>query len=263
MNKKTNKNNIVLITGASGHIGSAIAEDFAKNNSDLILVDLCEKDLSKLKMKLAKKYNINIYIFDCDLGIETQLDSLVKKISKEFKIIDTIINSIGMVGTDNMTGWNTSYKNQARDSWQKCLDVNLSSIFFLVKNLYKKMHKSRNPSIVNISSMYGIIGPDWDLYDGTEINNPAAYSVSKAGLIHMTKWLASTLSPKIRVNCISPGGVQRNQSKKFIKKYESRTLLKRMATENDIVGPVRFLASPAASYITGENLIVDGGWTVT
>ena len=95
-------------------------------------------------MKLAKKYNVNIYIFDCDLGIETQLDSLVKKISKEFKIIDTIINSIGMVGTDNMTGWNTSYKNQARDSWQKCLDVNLSSIFFLVKNLYKKMYKSRN-----------------------------------------------------------------------------------------------------------------------
>ena len=108
MNKKTNKNNIVLITGASGHIGSAIAEDFAKNNSDLILVDLCEKDLSKLKMKLAKKYNINIYIFDCDMSIQNQLDDLVKKISKEFKIIDTIINSIGMVGTDKMTGWNTS-----------------------------------------------------------------------------------------------------------------------------------------------------------
>ena len=130
MNKKTNKNNIVLITGASGHIGSAIAEDFAKNNSDLILVDLHEKDLSKLKMKLVKKYNINIHIFDCDMGVQTQLDDLVKKISKEFKIIDTIINSIGMVGTDKMTGWNTSYKNQARDSWQKCLDVNLSSIFF-------------------------------------------------------------------------------------------------------------------------------------
>ena len=130
MNKKTNKNNIVLITGASGHIGSAIAEDFAKNNSDLILVDLHEKDLSKLKMKLVKKYNINIHIFDCDMGVQIQLDDLVKKISKEFKIIDTIINSIGMVGTDKMTGWNTSYKNQARDSWQKCLDVNLSSIFF-------------------------------------------------------------------------------------------------------------------------------------
>ena len=87
MSKKTSKNNIVLITGASGHIGSVIAEDFAKNNSDLILVDLYEKDLSKLKMKLAKKYNINIYIFDCDMSIQNQLDDLVKKISKEFKIM--------------------------------------------------------------------------------------------------------------------------------------------------------------------------------
>ena len=124
------------------------------------------------------------------------------------------------------------------------------------------MFKSKNASIINISSIYGVCAPDWDLYKDTEINNPAAYSVSKAGIVHMTKWLASTLGPKIRVNCVSPGGVYRNQSSKFIKKYESKTLLKRMATEKDIVGPVVFLSSPAASYITGINLLVDGGWTI-
>ena len=124
------------------------------------------------------------------------------------------------------------------------------------------MHKSDNASIVNISSIYGVSAPDWELYKGTNINNPGAYSVSKAGVVHMTKWLASTLSPKIRVNCVSPGGVYRKQSEKFVKKYESRTLLKRMATEKDIVGPVVFLSSSSASYITGENLIVDGGWTI-
>ena len=86
--------------------------------------------------------------------------------------------------------------------------------------------------------------------------------MSKAGVDHMTKWLASTLSPKIRVNCVSPGGIYRKQSEKFVKKFNSRTLLKRMATEKDIVGPVVFLSSSSASYITGENLIVDGGWTI-
>ena len=262
MNKKIRRNNIVLITGAAGHIGSAIAEDFAKKNSDLILIDIDKKNLSKLKSKLSKKYNSKINIFICDMAIQSQLDNLIKEILKEFKIIDTIINSIGMVGTDKMAGWNTKYEHQNRDSWKKCIDINLSSIFFLIQNIYKRMQKSKNPSIVNISSIYGIIGPDLDLYSGTEIYNPGAYSISKAGVVHMTKWLASTLSPKIRVNCVSPGGVYRNQSSKFIKKYVSRTLLKRMATESDIVGPVVFLASSDALYITGANLIVDGGWTI-
>ena len=256
------KNNLVLITGGAGHIGEAIAKEFANLKSDLILIDIDKKHLEKTKLMIEKTYNVSVHTYDCDMSNYKQLNSLTTKLLKKFTIIDTIINSIGMVGTSKMSGWNEIYDKQNKDSWKKCLDTNLSSIFFLIQKIYKRMHKSKNPSIINISSIYGVVGPDWSLYSGTEINNPAAYSISKAGIVHMTKWLASTLAPKIRVNCISPGGLYRNQSNKFKKKYISRTLLKRMASEKDIVGPVIFLASPSASYITGENIMVDGGWTV-
>tara|TARA_Y100000768_G_scaffold64460_1_gene44506 strand:+ start:16782 stop:17564 length:783 start_codon:yes stop_codon:yes gene_type:complete len=254
--------NTVLITGGAGFIGAAVSEEMARLNSDLILVDINKKNLDALKKKLCSKYDCKVDIFNCDMSNTNELSSLVSQISKKYKRIDTIINSVGMVGTDKMKGWNTGFDNQGIEAWQKCLDINLSSIFFLIQKLYKKMQKSDNASIVNISSIYGISAPDWELYKGTNINNPGAYSVSKAGVVHMTRWLASTLSPKIRVNCVSPGGVYRNQSEKFVKKYKSRTLLNRMATEKDIVGPVVFLSSSSASYITGENVIVDGGWTI-
>ncbi len=254
--------NTVLITGGAGFIGAAVSEEMARLNSDLILVDINKKNLDALKKKLCSKYDCKVDIFNCDMSNTNELSSLVSQISKKHKRIDTIINSVGMVGTDKMKGWNTGFDNQGIEAWQKCLDINLSSIFFLIQKLYKKMQKSDNASIVNISSIYGISAPDWELYKGTNINNPGAYSVSKAGVVHMTRWLASTLSPKIRVNCVSPGGVYRNQSEKFVKKYKSRTLLNRMATEKDIVGPVVFLSSDSASYITGENVIVDGGWTI-
>ena len=94
------------------------------------------------------------------------------------------------------------------------------------------------------------------------MNNPAAYSVSKAGLTYLSKWLASSLAPKIRINSISPGGIFRNQDKKFVRKYIEKTLLKRMATEDDIAGCVAFLLSSLSSYITGQDIIVDGGWGI-
>jgi NAD(P)-dependent dehydrogenase (short-subunit alcohol dehydrogenase family) len=115
-------------------------------------------------------------------------------------------------------------------------------------------------NIINIGSIYGELGPDWSLYEGTSMANPAAYSASKGGLIQLTRWLATTLAPNIRVNAISPGGIFRNQPDVFVKRYEGRTPLARMATENDFRGAVAYLASDMSSYVTGKNMMVDGGW---
>jgi NAD(P)-dependent dehydrogenase (short-subunit alcohol dehydrogenase family) len=125
------------------------------------------------------------------------------------------------------------------------------------------MQNTKDAAIVNIGSTYGVVAPDWGLYEGTEIGSPAAYSVSKAGLIHLTKWLATTLAPAIRVNCVSPGGISRNQPEAFVRRYSSRTPLGKMGTENDVASAACFLASPQASYITGQNLVVDGGYTLS
>ena len=211
---------------------------------------------------MNKKYKISVDTYLCDLSNQDMMINLCKDINKKYKKIDTVINSVGIVGTDEMQGWNEKFEKQSYDAWNKCMQVNLSSIFFMIQKIYKKLEKSKNPSIINIASIYGVRAPDWYIYKNTNINNPAAYSVSKAGIVHMTKWLASALAPKIRVNAISPGGIFRNQQKLFVKKYIDKTLLKRMAIEDDIVGPVVFLSSTSASYITGQNLIVDGGWTI-
>ena len=121
---------------------------------------------------------------------------------------------------------------------------------------------SKYASVINIGSIYGMFGPDLSIYEDTELNNPAAYSASKGGLIQLSRWLSTVLAPKIRVNCISPGGILRNQPEIFVKRYVDKTPLKRMGSESDIAGAVVYLASDLSSWVTGQNLVVDGGWGV-
>ena len=261
--KNLNLNNKTsIITGGSGYLGVAIAEKLSLCGSNLILIDLHEKNLSSLKKKLERKYKIKVHILALNLADKKERNECIRNIKKNYKQINIMVNSIGMVGTNNMEGWNIDFEKQSYDAWNKAIETNLTSIFFFIQGLYKIMKKSKNASIINISSIYGVNAPDWNIYQDTNINNPAAYSVSKAGIIYMTKWLASTLAPHIRVNAISPGGILRKQEKLFIKKYKEKTLLNRMATEDDISEPVLFLASNMSSYITGQNIIIDGGWTI-
>src|SRR5437870_1912890 len=112
-----------------------------------------------------------------------------------------------------------------------------------------------------IGSIYGVVGPDLALYEGTPLGNPAAYAASKGGLLQFTRWLATSLAPRVRVNMLSPGGVERGQAEQFRTRYVAKTPLARMATEEDFKGAVAYLASDLSAYVTGQNLIVDGGWT--
>jgi len=115
--------------------------------------------------------------------------------------------------------------------------------------------------MINISSIYGISGPDQRIYGGTSLGNPAAYAASKGGLLQLTRWLATTLAPDVRVNAITLGGVERDQPAKFQEAYIQKTPLRRMAIEEDVKGAVAYLASDMSAYVTGHNLVVDGGWT--
>ena len=256
------KNKTSLVTGGSGFIGYAISKKLASLGSNLILLDINKKELDKVKKKIENKYDIQVDIYHVDMVENKKLNTVIEKIQKKYKSIDVIINSVGMVGTDKMKGWNTKFNKQSIEAWNKSIEINLTSIFFLIQKIHKLLLKSKNASIVNISSIYGVNAPDWNIYKNTNINNPAGYSIAKAGVIYMTKWLASTLAPAIRVNCVSPGGVYRGQQKKFVTQYIKKTLLNRMASEDDIVGPVIFLASNMSSYVTGENILIDGGWTI-
>jgi len=139
--------------------------------------------------------------------------------------------------------------------------VNLTSAFVIVQEAKEALAASGRGSVILFASIYGMVGPDLRLYAGTSMGNPAGYGVSKGGLLQLMRYLATVLAPRVRVNAISPGGVWRQQPEAFHERYTSRTPLSRMAIEEDLKGAVAYLASDLSSYVTGHNLVVDGGWT--
>lgn len=263
MTKINFKNKNIVITGSTGFIGKAVSEKYAELNANLILIDLKQKLLLEQKRKLEKKYRSNIYIFNVDFNKVVSIRKIANKISNILDNIDVVINIAAMVGDNKIKGWNEDFEKQSFINWSKATNVNLTAIFYLSQLLKDKLENSLHPNIINLSSIYGFLAPDYNLYKDLNMNNPAAYSATKAGVIQLTKWLASALAPKIRVNCISPGGIKRKNLKKiFIRRYENKTLLNRMCTEDDVVNTIIFLSSELSSYITGQNLILDGGYSI-
>ena len=160
-----------------------------------------------------------------------------------------------------MPGWAVPFEKQRVAAWDAALQVNVTAAFVLAQEARDSLAASKRGSIIFFSSIYGMVGPDMSLYEGTEMSNPIGYGASKGALLQLTRYLSSLFAPAVRVNAISPGGVWRGQPESFRARYQSRTLLKRMAAEEDLKGAVAYLAGDMSSYVTGHNLVVDGGWT--
>jgi NAD(P)-dependent dehydrogenase (short-subunit alcohol dehydrogenase family) len=154
-------------------------------------------------------------------------------------------------------------RNATAQQWEDTMRVNSTGVFLASQIFSEPMQAQRSGSIVNISSIYGVVGPDFSIYEGTTMSNPVDYSFAKSGIIGLTRYLASFLGPfGVRANCISPGGFwTADMPEVFERNYARRTLLGRMAVPKDIQGPALFLASDASAYVTGQNISVDGGWT--
>ena len=251
-----------LITGANGHLGGVMAEILASLDANLVLIDHPNTSFSELLIKLKKYSQIDIVTINCDLGNEFDRLDTINSLLKKNTLLNVVINNAAFVGTSDLEGWNTAFHDQSLSSWRKAIEVNLTAPFHLVQGLKVLLEGSSGANVINIGSIYGQLGPNWDLYEGLDMSNPAAYSASKGGLLQLTRWLATTLGPSIRVNAISPGGIQRMQDPIFIKRYKSRTPLKRMAKEDDFMGALIFLATDLGSYVTGQCINVDGGFGV-
>ncbi len=251
-----------LITGATGGLGKVMADTLAELGADLILVDRPESDFDELSLNLIKRWGVNVDCHGCDLEQESQRKELMASLKNDYKSINIIINNAAFVGTSDLQGWSLPFEKQTVETWRRALEVNLTAIFDICQALTPLLKKSEGASIINIASIYGHYGPDWSLYEGTSMSNPAAYGASKGGLIQFTRWLATTISPEVRVNVISPGGIFRNQPELFVSRYEAKTPLGRMATEDDFRGVVAYLASDLSKYVTGQNICVDGGWGI-
>jgi NAD(P)-dependent dehydrogenase (short-subunit alcohol dehydrogenase family) len=256
------KHRRVLITGAAGGLGSVMAETLAELGASLVLVDRPGVSLEVIAGQISEKWGADVEHIYCDLESQDQRRNLIAKINKSGRGLNVLINNAAFVGSSDLQGWAEPFEKQTIEAWRRALEVNLTAVFELCQGLAPLLTEAVGGNIINIASIYGVYGPDWRLYEGTAMSNPAAYGASKGGLVQLTRWLSTTLAPCVRVNSISPGGIKRGQPEDFIARYEARTPLGRMATNEDFRGTVAYLASDLSGYLTGQNLSVDGGWGV-
>ncbi len=249
-----------LITGATGGLGKVIADTLAELGANLILVDREGSDFSILVENLTNRWGVEVECQVCDLEQQAQRSKLMSDLKRSGQELNILINNAAFVGTSDLQGWSVPFEQQTVETWRRALEVNLTAVFDLCQGLTPLLCVAEGASIINVASIYGVYSPDWSLYEGTAMSNPAAYGASKGGLIQFGRWLSTTIAPHIRVNTISPGGIFRNQPEAFVKRYEAKTPLARMATEDDFRGVVAYLASDLSKYVTGQNLLVDGGW---
>jgi NAD(P)-dependent dehydrogenase (short-subunit alcohol dehydrogenase family) len=225
------------------------------------MIDRDQDALDKFADELSTRSGNHAIGWAMDLESEQSRIQLHRNVANEFDRLDILVNNAAFVGDSSLTGWGVPFEEQEIATWRRAVEVNLTACFHLSQLFAPQLRKHSVGSIINMGSIYGIVGPDMSLYNGTTMGNPAAYASSKGGLVQLTRWLATTLGPDVRVNCISPGGVYRGQADTFVERYSQRTPLKRMATEEDFRGATAYLSSDLSRYVTGHNLVVDGGWT--
>lgn len=255
------KGRVALITGGAGHIGSAIGDALAELGAAVVVLDqevgACQAEAARLEQAWGGK----ALPLAVDLEVEAALCTVPEAILQSLGRLDILVNCAALVGTSGLAGWAVPFAEQRAETWRRALEVNLTAPFLLAQQCAPALRASGRGCIINVGSVYGLVGPDFGLYEGTTMGNPAAYGASKGGLLQLTRWLATALAPEIRVNALTPGGVARGQAEVFRERYVSRTPLRRMATELDFKGAAAFLASDLSAYVTGHNLVVDGGFT--
>lgn len=251
-----------LITGALGGLGKIMAETLAELGANLVLIDRAGTNFTPFMHTLTKRWDVEVQHYHCDLELQEQRSELIAWVNHSGAGLNILINNAAFVGTSTLKGWGVPFPEQTVETWRRALEVNLTAVFDLCQGFTPLLMQAEGANIINIASIYGLYGPDWRLYEDTTMGNPAAYGVSKGGLIQLTRWLATTIAPNIRVNSVSPGGIYRNQPDEFVKRYEGKTPLGRMATENDFRGVIAYLATDLSAYVTGQKIEIDGGWGV-
>jgi len=250
-----------LLTGGAGYIGQAAAEAMVELGANLAIVDLDQTACQRRVEQLSEIRKDSAVAVVCDLSDEDSARGAVRQSVSELGGLDIIVHCAAYVGTTQYPGWAVPFEQQTVEAWDAAIRVNLTSAFALVQEARDDLAESGHGSVVFFISTYGLVGPVPSLYEGTDMTMPAGYAASKGGLLQLTRWMSTVMAPRVRVNSITPGGVWRDQPESFHQRYKERTPLGRMAAEEDLKGAVGYLTSDLSSYVTGHNLVVDGGWT--
>ena len=258
------KNKTIVLTGSAGRLGSRFAHILSQAGADVVLVDILKSENKKLERELIEKYNTNPTAFSIDISKQDEMKHLVKKVISKYSKIDVLINNAHFVPRTHPKR-DVPFEEYPLNLWDQTTGTNLRGLFLCCQEIGKIMLKQKKGVMINISSIYGIVGADQRIYGKSRLNSPAFYAVTKGAMVNFSRYLAANWEGKnIRVNTLTLGGVfdeQLHKDKNFVKSYSKKTILGRMANKEDYDGPILFLASDASSYVTGTNLIVDGGWS--
>jgi NAD(P)-dependent dehydrogenase (short-subunit alcohol dehydrogenase family) len=260
------KNKTAIVTGALGLLGRQHCSALAEAGSNVVVCDLDEDECKKFASQLStESIGISLDVTDKE-SITKARDEVLSKFGK----IDILVNNAAindMFENPAAALEQSKFENYPLELWEKSLRVNITGVFLCSQVFGNEMIKQKSGSIINIASTYGIVAPDQSLYEDDNgyqtFYKPPAYPTTKGAVISFTKYLAAYWGNSgVRVNALSPGGVENNQEEFFKKNYSSRTPLGRMACPADYKGALIFLASDASGYMTGANLVVDGGFTI-
>ncbi len=260
---------IAVVTGALGLIGKQHCYALAEAGASVVVTDMHQEKCVAFANELSNAFQRKMLGMGADITKPDSLKALRDAILNTFGQIDVLVNNAAindMFENPTAAAELSKFENYPLELWQKSLDVNVTGVFLCSQILGAEMAKRGSGSIINVASTYGIVAPDQSIYkkpDGTQsFWKSAAYPATKGAVISFTRFLAAYWGNKgVRVNTLSPGGVENAQDDYFVKNYSAKTMLGRMAEPTDYKGAIVFLASDASAYMTGANLVVDGGWT--
>ena len=257
-------NKVVVVTGGAGLLGQVFCQALVDVGAHVAIVDLNLESAETVAKRINKSEAQKVVAVGSDITSPESVTRMVANVVKQLGRIDVLVNNAASKGS-SLDAFFESFEDYSLKTWREVMSVNIDGLFLVAQAVGKQMKKQGGGSIIQTSSIYGVVAPDQRIYEGSEyngrpINTPAVYSASKSAVNGLTNYLATYwASSKIRVNSLTPGGIASGQNSEFNKKYSNRVPLGRMGEATELVGALIYLASDASSYVTGQNLIVDGG----
>lgn len=255
---------VAVVTGGAGLLGQVFCQALATAGANVAIIDLDKQAADKTAAIVEKAETQKVIAIECDITSPESVSAMVKDVVTQLGRIDILLNNAASKGS-NLDQFFAPFENYSLQAWREVMSVNIDGLFLVAQSVGSQMKKQGGGSIIQTSSIYGVVAPDQRIYEGSEyngraINTPAVYSVSKAAVLGLTSYLSTYWADsKIRVNTLTPGGIASGQNNEFNQKYSNRVPLGRMGEASELTGALIYLASDASSYVTGQNIIVDGG----
>ena len=254
---------VVIITGAGGLLGEQHGLALSDFGATVVLTDLNTDIIRERAKELVARTGKPSLALGCDVTKASDWEVVLKKVVSEFGHVDVLINNAAFTNQSRSANFAAPFNDFPLEDWNQILNVNLTGSFLGCQVIGRQMLEQGKGSIINFASLYGVVSPNHKMYPGTGINQPVAYSVSKSGVIALTRYLAGLWGEKgIRTNCITPGGVFNGHNDLFVERFSNLNPMGRMEQKEELRGAIIYLASDASAYCNGHNLVVDGGWTI-